>query len=130
MVIAIKTDSDPTELYLVDDKNNTGSIVVDKSWSANRALARNLLGEIEKITGKDFGILSGIIVYEGPGSFTGLRIGITTANTMSYALNLPIVGSTGSKWLKRGLIRLRDNENDRIVLPKYGSEAHITAPKK
>src|SRR5205823_7265962 len=36
--------------------------------------------------------LEGIAVSLGPGSFTGLRVGVTTAKTMAWALSLPVVG--------------------------------------
>jgi tRNA threonylcarbamoyladenosine biosynthesis protein TsaB len=36
--------------------------------------------------------LDGIDVFEGPGSFTGLRVGISIANALGFLLNVPVNG--------------------------------------
>ena len=41
------------------------------------------------ITAKD---LTKIVVAEGPGSYTGLRIGVTVAKTIAKSLGIPLVG--------------------------------------
>lgn len=38
----------------------------------------------------DFKALEGIEVNTGPGSFTGLRVGIAVANALSYSLKIPL----------------------------------------
>ncbi|OEH85228.1 tRNA (adenosine(37)-N6)-threonylcarbamoyltransferase complex dimerization subunit type 1 TsaB [Desulfuribacillus stibiiarsenatis] len=45
--------------------------------------------KVAKITPKD---LKGIIVAKGPGSYTGLRIGVSTAKSFAWSLNLPLIG--------------------------------------
>lgn len=54
-----------------------------------------LPGEIEKIltaNGKTLKDVTGFVVGLGPGSFTGLRIGLATIKGLAYALKVPIVG--------------------------------------
>jgi len=126
MILVLKTDQDPTEICLLD---NNGEVVAEKKWNAERTLAKNLLGEIEKLVG-DWTNLTGIVVFQGPGGFTGLRIGIATANALAYSLNIPIVGADGKNWRTDGSEKLKNGQNDRIVLPEYGASPHITVPKK
>lgn len=117
MILAIRSDQPTTEIYLLD---NSGQVVRHEKWNAERELARDLLAEIEKLVGGDFNKIDKIIVYQGPGSFTGLRIGISVANTLSYAFHAPIIGTTGERWLADGVTKLRDNlaMNQNEILPK------------
>ena len=43
----------------------------------------------EKMTFKD---LNGIEVETGPGSFTGLRVGVSVANALGFSLSIPVNG--------------------------------------
>jgi len=127
MILAIKTNDSTTEIYLLDVNSK---VVSKKVWQSERRLAQDLLDEIDKLINKKWRDLTGLIVFRGPGSFTGLRIGITTMNTIAYSLSLPIVGADGANWLDDGLKRLDNNENDRITLPEYGQAPNISKPKK
>lgn len=126
MYLAINTADKITKIYLYD-----GLILKkEKRLEVGRDLSKVLLSEIDEIIECDFDKLKGLIVFVGPGSFTGLRIGVSTMNALAYGKALPIVGVKGEDWLKRGIERLENKENDKIVLPEYGGEANITQPKK
>lgn len=124
MIILLDTSTATCFLTVVDDEARQ-----DFEWQAGRTLARGLLKFLEEKTG-DLRDISGIGVMKGPGSFTGLRIGLTVANTLADSLNIPIVGTTGEDWREMALKKLRAGENEKIVMPEYGAAAHITAPRK
>lgn len=124
MIILLDTSTATCFLTVVDDEARQ-----DFEWQAGRTLARGLLKFLEEKTG-DLRDISGIGVMKGPGSFTGLRIGLTVANTLADSLNIPIVGAMGEDWREMALKKLRAGENERIVMPEYGAAAHITAPRK
>ena len=105
----------------------------DYEWQADRQLAHGLLGYLIKVL-KERGAtpvdIRGIGVFRGPGSFTGLRIGMTVMNTLADDRSIPIVGGEGENWRKEVLQRLKDGGNDRVVVPFYGRDARITTPRK
>ncbi len=129
MILTLDTSTPLCKMSLYD-KNSVEHM---KEWQADRRLALELLEQLEiflkenKVTFQD---LDGLVVFRGPGSFTGLRIGITVMNTLADSLNIPIVGESGDDWKEVGLQRLSSNNIDKIVLPKYGSPPHITKPTK
>jgi tRNA threonylcarbamoyladenosine biosynthesis protein TsaB len=74
--------------------------------------------------------LDGVAIYKGPGSFTGLRIGMSVANALAYAQNIPIVARGGEDWVKQSIDDLQKNRSDKIALPEYGAPARTTTPRK
>ena len=105
----------------------------DYSWQADRTLAKNILTYIDEVLTEEnesIATVSGLGVFRGPGSFTGLRIGLTVMNTVATSEDIPIVGEIGDDWIVRALSRLTEGDNDKIVLPEYGSDARITKPRK
>ena len=128
MILLLDTSTPLCQLTIVD-----GKAQYDHQWQADRQLAHGLLGYIiERMHAHDFSWkdINGIGVMQGPGSFTGLRIGLTVANTIADAEQLPIVGAIGDDWQSEVVARLRAGDNDKIILPFYGSDASITKPRK
>lgn len=129
MYLGIRTDSPVAEFYLYDG----AELRAETTWQADRQLAHGLLGHLEKFLqdhGSSFSNLNGLFVYQGPGSFTGLRIGITVMNTIAYAQKIAIIGGEGEQWRDDSVGKLIAGEDDEIVLPFYGADAHITKPRK
>lgn len=128
MILLLNTSTPLCQLFVID-----GEARHDGSWEAGRELAHGLLANVSEMVesqGKTLHDLAGIGIYQGPGSFTGLRIGLTVANTLADGINVPIVGVSGDSWQSDALARLQADENDRIVLPDYGGDANITTPRK
>ena len=127
--MAIRTDQPEARLVLLNSKQ----MLEEYRWQADRRLADTLLEQIKSLLGRhdaSWESLEGIIVYSGPGSFTGLRIGVTVVNTIAYARNLPIAGSTGEDWAQAGLNKLRQAVPGGQVMPEYGAEPNISKPKR
>ncbi len=131
MILCLDTSTPIARLRIVADES--GETIAETNTELGRSMAHDLPKTIEAIL-KDAAIswndLTGIVVFKGPGSFTGLRIGITIANTVAYAQQLPIVAAEGDTWLKDGIARLQAGQDERMALPHYGADAHITQPRK
>lgn len=128
MFLLIDTSTPVCKLILSDGKNQT-----EFDWQADRELAKKLLEKtVEFLQQHNLKLdqLDGIGIFRGPGSFTGLRISATTFNAVAEFADVKIVGETGDDWQEKALIRLKNGENDQIVLPEYGRPARITKPRK
>lgn len=128
MILLLDTSTPVCRVTLLD-----GETRAEYEWQADRTLAKNLLRYLSDAlteTGHALSDLTGIGVMTGPGSFTGLRIGMAVANTLADALGVAVVGARGDSWQHEAIGRLQVGETDGVVLPYYGGEAHITKPRK
>lgn len=129
MILLLDTSTATCHLLLYEDDK----CLLDDKWEAGRTLAENIFTHIEeKLAEKDasWKSLAALGVFRGPGSFTGLRIGMSVLNTLAHDRGIPIVGATGENWQGEALKRLKNGEDDKLVLPEYGREARITKPRK
>lgn len=128
MLLLLDTTTGLAKLQLVDQDS-----LQEFEWQADRQLARGLLTWIEESVKNErvsLGAIKGIGVRRGPGSFTGIRIGLTVLNTLADSYKIPIVGTEGDEWSKQAIERLNVGQNDTLVLPLYDRDAHITMPRK
>lgn len=130
LVLTLRTDKPEAEIGLFEDETKLDYEV----WTAHRALAETIHAKIKEVLdrqNKDLKDIEAVVCYKGPGSFTGLRIGLSVANALASGLNIPIAGIEGEEgWLEKGLARIGAGENDKMVVPAYGAPVHITEAKK
>lgn len=129
IILTIRSDKPEAEVGLYDGQNQ----LAYDTWQAHRELGQTLHLRIRDLLqgqGKEWTDIQGIIAFQGPGSFTGLRIGLSVANALAYAQNIPVVTTLDENWINKGIERLLKGENDNIAMPEYGAEANITQPRK
>jgi tRNA threonylcarbamoyladenosine biosynthesis protein TsaB len=90
-ILAIDTATQSCSVAVTDE----GSLAAELTLMKRQTHSRHLMELIQSVMGiAGFGVsdLDGLAVTIGPGSFTGLRIGISTMKGLAYALDKPAVG--------------------------------------
>ena len=86
LTLAFDTATSVAAAALVRD----GEVLGERASRAVRVLAD--ADDLLREAGKDRSELEAIVVGVGPGSFTGLRLGVAAARGLAFALDLPVAG--------------------------------------
>ncbi|MEN6372283.1 MAG: tRNA (adenosine(37)-N6)-threonylcarbamoyltransferase complex dimerization subunit type 1 TsaB [Armatimonadota bacterium] len=91
LALAIDTSGDVAGLALATESK----FLTELSFRQKMDLLKRLVPNIDRIltdAGKSRAELDGVIIALGPGSFTGLRIGMATAKSIAQVLGRPVAG--------------------------------------
>ena len=108
-VLAFDTSSKALTLAILEEKQLLAetTINIKKNHSITLMPAIDFLMASLDLTPKD---LDRIVVAEGPGSYTGLRIAVATAKTLAHTLNIELVGMSS-------LLALVPSQRQGLVVP-------------
>lgn len=101
-VLYIDTSSSYLYTGIVFDNTLISSIIEDLGTELSRVALPKIVSMFEenKISPSD---IDKIIVVNGPGSFTGIRVGLTIAKVFAWALNIPIIAITSLEAMKESI---------------------------
>ncbi|WP_187240463.1 tRNA (adenosine(37)-N6)-threonylcarbamoyltransferase complex dimerization subunit type 1 TsaB [Secundilactobacillus malefermentans] len=90
-VLALDTSNRPLSVALLEDQTVLGTVTM----TVHQKHAEYLLPVIEDLMAKSDLVpadLNRVVVAQGPGSYTGIRIGVTTAKVLADTLKIGLVG--------------------------------------
>lgn len=126
VTLAINTASRTTQIALLKQDK----ILREKEWISENNESEKLMPEIDDLLKNKkikYDDLERIIVVKGPGSFTGLRVGVSVANAIAYVQKIPVYGIDSFKFLRA---KNEDDEIDVIVLFAGRSEVYVQLTAK
>lgn len=108
----------------------------DRVWEGptlgRTSRGRDLLPAVRDLlaqAGSNLEALTGVVVDRGPGSFTGVRVGVTCAKTLAYALGIPVAGVLSLDLLAHAaahpgsVTAVRDAGRGTLYVCQYGARA-------
>ncbi len=123
-ILFINTSESESEVALIVDSD----VLANKAWTAEKNLGSELLPQVLELLESNsltLDDLTAIAVHPGPGSFTGTRIGVTTANTLAWSRDIPVVASTTPEQSQQ-LVSKTSAHFTTIVIPIYDRDPAVT----
>lgn len=116
LILLIETATSNCSVALSEN----GKIIAVKEANEQNIHASHITLFIHKLmknTGKKYTDLKAVAVSKGPGSYTGLRIGVSTAKGLCYALDIPLLGVDTLEAMACGLLLQNEISDSELLIP-------------
>lgn len=100
----------------LSEGNQIISLREDKQGRNHASLITVFIQEVLHEAGKSPADLQAIAVSKGPGSYTGLRIGVSTAKGMAYALSIPVIALPTLRIMASGYLAKNTKPSENALL--------------
>ena len=107
-ILAFDTSSTALSVALLEDENLVAEATVTVKKNHSISLMPTIDFLVAQVSWQPAD-LDRVVVAQGPGSYTGLRVAVATAKTLAYALNIDLVGVSS-------LQALMDHSADGVVI--------------
>ncbi|MFC6654757.1 tRNA (adenosine(37)-N6)-threonylcarbamoyltransferase complex dimerization subunit type 1 TsaB [Roseibium salinum] len=125
-VLAIDTALANCAAAVLDDGADTACFVAcgEEIGRGHAERLMEMIGEVMAETSTAFSDLDRVAVTVGPGSFTGLRVGLAVARGFGLVLGTPVVGITTLAAIARACAREEDEAPLLVALTGKGEEVY------
>jgi tRNA threonylcarbamoyladenosine biosynthesis protein TsaB len=102
-ILHIETSGESCSVALSNGNMLVNSLENDEK-KGHAAVLTGLIDELLKISGIEIKDLSACAVSKGPGSYTGLRIGVSTAKGICFAQDIPLIAVNTLESIAKGIL--------------------------
>ena len=117
LILVIETATKNCSLALCENGITTESIDYNDGNFSHAEKLHVFIEEILSKSDKEFKDLSAIAVSKGPGSYTGLRIGVSTCKGLCYGLNIPLIAIETLEILARTYLEKNEIAEQDLLIP-------------
>lgn len=130
LLVALDTAGPNCAVALADQGGAAVEILASATERVERGHAERLMPMIEAVlasSGAAYSDLGRIVVTTGPGSFTGVRVGIAAARALALALDIPAVGIGSLAALASGALQTEARGTAIAALDARRGEVYVQA---
>ena len=109
MILLIESSAEYPSVALVTESGILAHLEIGEVIQSHAELLPMMVQRAVELSNSEFGIftegITAVGFHEGPGSYTGLRIGVSLAKGLCYALGVPLISVSGFEALAAEVLR-------------------------